>query len=290
MDYLRSVENIRHELKTYIQDNGIKSLVMGISGGVDSTLCALLAKPVCDELGIPLIGRSLPAKSNSKGENSRAKEIGELFCTDFKETSINSCVTSLIDKVFNNYNVYPEPYATEEGYKFNILKGNTKARIRMTLLYDIAGATNGLVLSTDNWTEYLLGFWTLHGDVGDYGMIQNLWKTEVYEMTEWIRMNELTDEDEQDAIVKVIFADATDGLGISQTDLEQILPSWEGSSREGYEKVDIALNMWTQRHDFSPEQREEVESKFSDSPVIQRHERTEFKRKNPVNIPRNRIT
>jgi len=65
-----------------------------------------------------------------------------------------------------------------------------KARIRMILLYDLAGGNDGMVLSTDNYTEYLLGFWTLHGDVGDFGMIQSLWKTEVYDMVEWIRDNE----------------------------------------------------------------------------------------------------
>ena len=285
MDYSNEVKNIREELKTYVQKNHIKSLVLGMSGGIDSTLCALLAKPVCDELEIPLIGRSLPSKTNSKGENKRARETGRYFCTDFKETSIKSVFTATVDKAFDNYNVYPEPYAIEEGEKFNILNGNMKARIRMILLYDIAGATDGMVLSTDNYTEYLLGFWTLHGDVGDYGMIQNLWKTEVYDMTEWIARHEFSGWKGQltghpfEVIMDVINADATDGLGISKTDLDQILPTWEGSSRDGYKLVDLRLK-----------------SHFAsgigdlDDPVLQRHYRTEFKRINPVSIPRENIT
>ena len=272
MDYKESVKNIREELSTYIRKNQIQTLVLGISGGIDSTLCALLARPVCDELGIPLIGRSLPSKSNSDGENSRAKEIGELFCTNFEEIEIQDAFRNMHNLACLNY--------AEDTDNEDILRGNIKARIRMILLYDIAGASNGMVLSTDNYTELMLGFWTLHGDVGDYGMVQNLWKTEVYEMAEWIQNNEYSPVSERGLAIKsCIDADTTDGLGISKTDLEQILPTWEGSSRDGYAKVDTIL-----------------ENHFSrgvsdlDDPVIHRYYRTEFKRNNPVNIPRERIT
>ena len=92
LSFKTMISNIRSELKSYLIDNRLKSLVLGISGGIDSTLVALLAKPVCDELNIPLIGRSLPAKSNTKGENSRALEIGKLLCTDFKEVPITKFI------------------------------------------------------------------------------------------------------------------------------------------------------------------------------------------------------
>jgi len=82
MDYEKAVNNIRKELKTYIQENNLKSLILGVSGGIDSALCAVLAKPVCDELNIPLIGRSLPSSSNKSVENSRAALIGKYFCTN----------------------------------------------------------------------------------------------------------------------------------------------------------------------------------------------------------------
>jgi len=91
--------------------------------------------------------------------------------------------------------------------------------------------------TTDNTTEYLLGFWSLHGDVGDYGMIQGLWKTEVYDMSEWLVNNELIGNDAV-ALSSCINCQATDGLGISNTDLDQIMPGWKGSSRDGYKKVD----------------------------------------------------
>ena len=276
MDYKDAVKKIREELSTYIRKNQIQTLVLGISGGIDSTLCALLARPVCDELGIPLIGRSLPASSNSGGENSRAISIGSIFCTNFKELSIEKEYLELYRLACNNFSEFEE-----EGNQNDILKGNIKARVRMILLYDIAGASDGMVLSTDNYTEYLLGFWTLHGDVGDYGMVQNLWKTEVYAMAEWIQNHEYSPVSERGlAIKECIDADATDGLGISKTDLDQILPGWEGNSRDGYAEVDSELL----NHLRFPGHGD------LDSPVLHRYYRTQFKRLNPVNIPRDRIT
>jgi NAD+ synthase len=273
MDYELAVKNIRSELKDYIVKGNLQSLVIGVSGGIDSAVCLALAKPICDELGIPLIGRSLPTRTNTTGENSRAKRLGAAFCTEFLETSIQSGFTKLSDLIDENYEVYPE----EDDHKDNIRFGNIKARLRMILLYDLASANDGLVLSTDNWTEYLLGFWTLHGDVGDYGMIQELWKTEVYDIADYLVRYELTDG-AQLSMKNTIEADATDGLGISPTDLDQIMPGWEGNSRDGYAKVDSIL-------------RNHIKSGWGDLDdlVLQRYHRTEFKRNNPYNIKRNDI-
>ena len=295
MNYEKAVKNIRQELKTYIVKNKIKSLVLGVSGGIDSALCAVLAKPVCDELNIPLIGRSLPSNTNSSDENERAKKIGKLFCTDFKETSIKGAFNKISEIAYNNHEVFPADYPDGEDLGNQIPNGNIKARIRMILLYDLAGSNHGMVLSTDNYTEYLLGFWTLHGDVGDYGMIQNLWKTEVYDMADWICRYELYfhpelswKEDFYGSLKECIKADATDGLGISNTDLDQILPDWKGSSRDGYAEVDKLLSLHLKMIKTDKESREEYIEKYND-PVLQRYLKTSFKRNNPFNIPRNKI-
>ena len=266
------IVNIRNELRSYIQENNIKSLILGISGGIDSTLCAILAKPVCKELNIPLIGRSLPSSTNNKSENDRAKLIGERFCTEFKEVNINETFYRIYDICDDNHDVLPPES------KDAILSGNMKARIRMILLYDLAGGNDGLVLSTDNYTEYLLGFWTLHGDVGDFGMIQSFWKTEVYNMVEWIRDNKFQDFGdmifkEKEILSKVLNADATDGNGITNTDLDQIMPEWKGTSRDGYKEIDkILINFLNSG------------SGDLDDPVIHRYLKTDFKRNNPYNL------
>jgi len=271
LNYKSVVANIRKELKTYLVENNLKSLVLGVSGGIDSALCAALAKPVCDELGIKLIGRSLPMNSNSKEEVKRAKNIGEIFCDDFKED-------------YNMESVYSHTWSAlkEEGWDLEdpnekIRQGNVKARMRMIYLYDLAQLYNGMVLSTDNWTEYLLGFWTLNGDEGDFGMVQSLWKSEVYDMAEYLVKNELSEE-EGKALQECIDCQATDGLGITNTDLDQILPDWEGDSRTGYQTVDLRLAGYT------------IDGVGDlEDPIIKRHLATEYKRNNPYNIPRNLI-
>lgn len=283
-DYKRIIEKIRENLENYIVENKLQSLVLGVSGGIDSTLVAALAKPVCNKLNIPLIGRSLPASTNAGEEISRAALVGRVFCDSFKEVNINDKFIELAYMV-DEAPDYGHPHVKERA----IQNGNIKARIRMIYLYDLASVNQGLVLSTDNYTEYLLGFWTLHGDVGDYGMIQELWKTEVYEMAEWIAENECKFIDESEAIRMCIDAAATDGLGISTTDLEQILPDWKGSSRDGYKEVDLILKKWEARSLLTKKQRFVIENKFKDHPVIQRHLKSEYKRNNPTNISRKEL-
>jgi NAD+ synthase len=271
-DYSYEVQHIRDELLKYITSNKIESLVMGISGGIDSALCAVLAKPVCDSLKIPLIGRSLPIQSNKQEEINRAKSVGENFCTNFLEINLGEDFTSL-------WNTLDKEDSSNFPNKFQFRRGNLKARLRMIYLYDIAQLHNGLILSTDNYTEYLLGFWTLHGDVGDFGMIQNLWKTEVYEMSEWLVEKEL-DKKGSIALKECIECQATDGLGITNTDLDQILPGWGGSSKDGYKMIDEILKTFLSLN--SPD----IDTK---NPVIIRHKKSAFKRNNPFNIFRNLI-
>lgn len=269
--YELMVSNIQNELETYITKARLKSLVLGISGGIDSALCAAIARPVCDKLGIELIGRSIPITTNTSEERDRAEKIGNAFCTNFDEVYSADGVFASIWSL-----VKIEGWEVEDP-KEKIRMGNIKARLRMIYLYDLAQIHNGLVLSTDNYTELLLGFWTLHGDVGDYGMVQNLWKTEVYEMAEYL-VGTLTYEDQANSLYSCITCQATDGLGISKTDLDQILPGWEGSSRDGYAEVDKRLKY-------------HIETGIGDldDPVLQRYYRTEFKRNNPYNIPREKI-
>lgn len=267
-NYKSAVDNIRQILKTYISENKLKSLLVGISGGIDSALTVVLAKPVCDELNIPLIGRSITIETNKADEIERAKAIGENFVTDFKEVDLTAGFKTLVDMI------------TEEGDEeissvdYKIRYGNIKARTRMVYLYDLAAKNKGMVLSTDNYTELLLGFWTLHGDVGDYGMIQNLWKTEVYAMSRYI-VSQLEDDDAKKALEVCIDAVATDGLGITNSDLDQI-------QADSYEEVDqILLKLIYNTDDLKD---------FENHPVIQRKRNSEFKRSNPYNIPRREIT
>ncbi len=271
LPYEKMIVSIQSELRSYIKENKLGALVLGISGGIDSALCAALARPICDELKIPLIGRSIPISTNTSDEKDRADKIGKAFCTDYEEISV-------LEDPYESLWGALEHETWETGSNNEpIRRGNVKARMRMIYLYDLAQIHRGLVLSTDNWTEYLLGFWTLHGDVGDYGMIQELWKTEVYDMAEYFAST--MKKKKAKALMSCVTCEATDGLGISKTDLDQIMPGWNGTSRAGYESVDEKLQ-------------EHLDGKVNFpglDPVISRHRKTEFKRNNPFNIPRNKI-
>lgn len=269
LDYVKTAEKIREKLATYILSNRCGSLVVGISGGIDSALTAALASPVCKEIKIPLFGRSITIESNKEDEINRAKNIGESFCSDFAEIDFT-----------NRFKALYEGSELDSGDPVD--RGNAKARLRMMYLYSLARRNTGIVLSTDNWTELLLGFWTLHGDVGDLGIIQDLPKTDVYNMTE-ILANIGMSEKQKEALISCIKADATDGLGISQTDLDQILPDWKNrhtTTREGYAEVDDRLKAWIKRK-TNPAFPSTV---ITHDPIINRNLATEGKRASPVNF------
>jgi NAD+ synthetase len=267
-NYQSAIENIRRELKEYLLKYQLKSLILGVSGGIDSALSAALAAPVCAETGVKLICRSLTILTNKQEEILRARKVGESFGTDFREVDLSSAFNTLM------YSMVEDVQAENTGnYDFKIRIGNLKARTRMIYLYDLAAKEKGMVVSTDNYTELLLGFWTLHGDVGDYGMMQNLWKTEVYAMSRYLANNELPAE-QSEALMLCVDAVPTDGLGITNSDLEQI-----GAAT--YEEVDKILISWLQ----NPENRDLMSNK-----VVQRNIRSQYKRSNPFNIPRHLIT
>ena len=146
-NYGQVLINIRKELETYIINNNLKSLVLGISGGIDSALAAAIASPVCEKLNIPLIGRSLPISTNSSDEIERADNIGNLFCTNYTE------VRDLNQDFVNMWSTLEFEDYGDQNLKTKLRMGNLKARMRMMYLYDLAQIHDGMVLSTDNWTE-----------------------------------------------------------------------------------------------------------------------------------------
>jgi len=267
LNYKKVAQNIRYELECYINKYNLKSLVIGESGGIDSATCSALAKPVCDKLNVKLIGRSISIETNTSDEENRAKMVGEAFCNDFKEINLTDLYHLTLENIEEDKN-------NEINKDYKVRLGNIKARLRMIYLYNLAQKFKGIVLSTDNYTELLLGFWTLHGDVGDYGMIQNLWKTEVYELAKYLITNEITEKKQQKALQACVDATPTDGLGISSSDLEQL-------GAANYSEVDKTLKKYLDKN-TKPDEKIELEK----TTVIKRHLNSAYKRNNPLNLPR----
>ena len=231
----------------YVTENNLKAMVLGISGGIDSTVVAAICHEVSKKTGIPLIGRSLPIK-NKSDEFATSVHVGEAFCNEFSVYRLErSYRAALFDACadagdVNMANSYYLDELEEMPSRTPIANGNLQARCRMMYLYDIASRHKGLVMSTDNQTEYQLGFWTIHGDVGDFDPIQDLWKTEVYELARWIcdyytMMSDGEDVDKIQAIRESVALTPTDVLGISNSDLEQI-------GAKSYDEVDDILSRY----------------------------------------------
>jgi|WetSurSiteA1Bulk_404760.scaffolds.fasta_scaffold00299_11 NAD+ synthase len=255
--------------KDYFVKNEVQALVLGVSGGIDSALVAALMT----DIGVPLIGAKLPLSGNKPDEMERAKDVAVIFCDSFVNLNLIEAVNNMMVKC--GISTADTHYTKNELIRI----GNIKARMRMIFLYDYARSVNGLVLSTDNFTEYLLGFWTLHGDVGDFAPIQNLWKTEVYGLAEYIvrEYRAVGSSSRANALQACIAATPTDGLGITSSDFEQIIPGQDEtrSAKDRYYEVDNILYNWMYGH-FAK----------ADHPVILRHIVSEFKRRCPVSISR----
>ncbi len=265
---------------SYLRDNSnIKTLVLGISGGVDSAVIAALARKICDGLKkegreITLSGYSLKILSNKKAEVERADIVGRTYCDEFAEVNLAETFLGILKGI--DPLLYEKYIQGIDGktltHEEKIRMGNIKARTRMIFLYNKAQEQKGLVLSTDNLTEYYLGFWTLHGDVGDLGLIQELWKTEVFGMADVIGQ----------PVLRCANAVPTDGLGITNSDIDQLLPNWTtemGDYIKAYNVVDNILIDYLNG----------VYTGSTEHPVIQRYEATKFKRANPVNIKRDML-
>ena len=272
IDYSKFIESSRKWLSQYIKDNHLQSLIIGISGGIDSTVSCAIASPVCKELNIPLIGRSLPCNTNKKEETNTANLVGQAFCTDYKEVIIEPM-----------YRVMENELSLNEGSSTRLQSGNIKARLRMIYLRHLASIHKGVVLDNDNFTEWNLGFWTVGGDSPmDINLgLHYLWKTEIYELAKFLydeyKINKCVEQAK--AIYESVKLTPTDGNGVSSSDCEQF-------GLNNYEQVDDVLK--TMFYDCCPNSKHGLNEyiRLIDSyneqgvdKVMALHQNTEYKRK-----------
>lgn len=283
LNYEKVFETIIEKVSNYLERNKLKSMVLGISGGIDSTVSAAICYEVALRTGIPLIGRSLPIK-NKADEFTCSKLVGEAFCSDFEVIDLVELYTKFLNVLaIQEYNLAesslpdsPVDYSgleEELNLQTKISNGNIQARLRMSYLYNIAGITKGIVIDTGNLTEYYTGFWTIHGDEGDISLLGGLWKSEIYKLAHFIAeyYQKKGETDKVNALCISAGLTPTDGNGTSDTgsDLEQI-------GGNNYEEVDEILYRLT-----TQETEEEISKDFDPETVkkvIDRYRSSMFKR------------
>lgn len=198
-------KDIADWIKNYVEDNNLKTLVVGVSGGIDSAVTSAL----CAMTGVPVVAVNLPLHSSQKNTN-----LSNLHLKWLSERFHNVAADVIhVDSVYDAFKQVVRDYNSDLGY------ANSKSRLRMVVLYQIAAATGGLVVGTGNKIEdFGVGFFTKYGDGGvDISPIAGLTKTQVKQLATDLGISR-----------KIMEAPPTDGLWEdARSDEDQIGASYE---------------------------------------------------------------
>ncbi|MBI4974409.1 MAG: NAD(+) synthase, partial [Candidatus Omnitrophica bacterium] len=161
-------------LKDYVTKNGFQKVVIGLSGGIDSSLVAALA---CDALGNGNVtGVFMPSRYSSMESERDAKQLASNLGMKL--------ITISIEQIFKIYLMALEPHFA--GLEKNITEENLQARIRGNLLMAVSNKFGWLVLTTGNKSEMSTGYATLYGDMaGGFAVIKDVPKTLVYKLAKY---------------------------------------------------------------------------------------------------------
>ena len=165
-------------VKDYFKKTNHSEAVIGLSGGIDSSLTASIA---VDALGKDNVyGVSMPSKFSSEHSKDDAKQLSENLGIDYRTISIESIVSSFEQSLKPSYN----------GSDVGVAEENIQARARGSIIMALSNKFNWLVLSTGNKTELAMGYCTLYGDMnGGLAVISDLSKTDVYALSNWVNKN-----------------------------------------------------------------------------------------------------
>ena len=234
-------------IENVVTKTGFSRVVIGLSGGVDSALCAYLAKKALGRENVT--GIIMPYRLS----NPESVQHGRLIVKKTRIRSMTVNISKMVDAYFEKVSDID-----------NMRKGNKMARERMTILYDQSAALNALVLGTSNKSELLLGYGTLYGDMAHaLNPLGDLYKTQVWQMATHMGVPE-------EIVGKAASADLVvgqtdeDDLGFKYADVDVLL----------YHLVDLRCSM------------EELVEKGFDPTFIDRVDRlvrlNQYKRRLPV--------
>ena len=227
MNTSEKVKFISNWIKDYVNNMPSKAeaLVIGISGGIDSSVSSTLSAMT----GLRTIVLSMPIKQKSHQHDLSLKHQ-EWLVKNFKNVEAH---TVNLDELFLAFSASMSKFENEHGM------ANSRARLRMTTLYQVAAANKGIVVGTGNKVEdFGVGFYTKYGDGGvDISPIADCTKTEVWELAEEIGV-----------IKDIISAAPTDGLwddsrndesqlGLSYKQLEEAMENKSSEYYSRYEEI-----------------------------------------------------
>lgn len=197
----KTKDNIVDFIKSKVDESKTDGIVIGLSGGIDSTLTAYLA---CEAVGSEnVFGIVMPSTTTPTEDKIHGVEIAQHLGIPYKEIAI--------DSILNEYLLMTQ---LDDN---NLAIGNLKARIRMSIIYYYANAKNYLVSGTGNKSELLIGYFTKYGDGAcDMEPIGDLYKTDVYELSQYMEIKK-----------EILEKPPRAGLWPNQTDEEEIGMSYD---------------------------------------------------------------
>ena len=225
MNTSEKVNFISNWIKNYTDKGNFSSLVIGISGGIDSAVTSTLSARTNLQTHVVTMPILDHQSLNNRGNNH----------VDWLKKNFKNITHHHIDlsKVFGEFQKELGSNNSEHGY------ANSQARLRMTTLYQIAASNNGIVVGTGNKVEdFGIGFYTKYGDGGvDISPIADCLKTEVWDMGKELGINQ-----------EIIEADPTDGLwtdgrtdeqqvGLSYEEIEEAMLNEQSSNRNRYMEI-----------------------------------------------------
>ncbi len=227
MEVSKKIVFIKDWILNYVNSMPKKaeSLVIGVSGGIDSSVTSTL----CAMTGLKTIVLTMPIKQISSQHDLRLKHK-EWLKSNFKNVESH---TIKLDELFDTFKTSLTNFDNNHGM------ANSRARLRMTTLYQVASANKGIVVGTGNKVEdFGVGFYTKYGDGGvDISPIADCSKTEVWELGKELKI-----------LKEIIEADPTDGLwddgrtdegqlGLSYNEIEEAMTNENSPNREKYLNV-----------------------------------------------------
>lgn len=220
-------QNIKEQLVKFLEDEvektGLSNVTVGLSGGLDSAVVAVLCKEVFgDKLNCVL----MPSQFSSQSSTDDAIELCEKYNIKYEIVSIEPMVSAFIDNMDND----------------SLRIGNFSARMRMSVLYDISSREKSLVIGTSNKSELLLGYGTIFGDIAcAINPLGEIYKSDEFEFAKFIGVT--------DAILnKAPSADLWDGqsdeneLGYTYKQMDDVLKPMIDENKSKDELINLGFD------------------------------------------------
>ncbi|WP_198304457.1 NAD+ synthase [Arcobacter vandammei] len=204
IDWIKIKQKLIDFLKDEVEKTGHKNVVLGLSGGLDSAIVAVLCKEAFpNNLHCVL----MPSQFSSKASVDDALKLCEKFDIKHEIISIEPMLNAYIDNIKND----------------NLRVGNLSSRLRMTVLFDISAKNRALVVGTSNKSELLLGYGTIFGDLAcALNPIGNLYKSDLFDFARFLGVNSEIIDKKPSADLWEGQSDEAD-LGYSYKELDTLL-------------------------------------------------------------------